>query len=116
MSVLSEALEFLGLAAGTPTSGDRYEYRLARTREEQRALAEAMRGLPMRFADRLPAQTTQRIRDAAARGHWEHAVDELISALHARGEAVTAEERDRLRALLEALDMPGERVETLLGH
>jgi hypothetical protein len=38
-------------------------------------------------------------------------MDELITALDARAEAVTLEE---LRAVLEALDMPGHRADALL--
>jgi hypothetical protein len=114
MSVLSEALEYLGLAAGTEVPGGRYEVRIARTRKEQRELAEAMRRLPGRFADRLSPRTVEQVRGAAAAGRWEQAVDELIIALHARAEAVTDQEREQLRAVLEALEMPGERADALL--
>jgi hypothetical protein len=114
MSVLSEALEFLGLAADSDASAGRYELRVARTRKEQRELAEAMRGLPGRFADRLSARTVEQVRGAAAAGRWEQAIDELIMALDTRAEMVTDQEREELRAVLEALDMPGEQVDALL--
>lgn len=41
-------------------------------------------------------------------------MDELITALDARAEAVTLEEREELRAVLEALDMPGHLADALL--
>jgi hypothetical protein len=86
---------------------------VARTRKEQRELADAMRRLPDRFADRLPARTVEQVRGAAAAGRWEHAVDELIIALQARAEAVTVEEREHLRHVLKALEMPDEPVDAL---
>lgn len=114
MSVLSEALEYLGLAAGSKVPGGRYEVQMARTRKEQRALASAMRALPGRFADRLSARTVEQVRAAAAAGQWEQAVDELIIALHTRAEAITDQEREELHAVLEALEMPAERADALL--
>lgn len=111
--MLSEALEFLGLAGGSEAPADRYELRVARTRKEQRELADAMRRLPDRFADRLSARTVEQVRAAAAAGRWEHAVDELITALQARAEAVTLEEREHLREVLKALEMPDEPVDAL---
>jgi len=112
--VLSEALEFLGLAGGAEAGANRSVRVQARTREEQRELAEAMRGLPGCFADRLSARAVEEVRSAAAAGRWEQAVDELIIALHARAEAITDQERGELCAVLAALDMPVERVEALL--
>jgi hypothetical protein len=115
MSVLNEALEFLGLAAGSKTHNDSYELVMPRTRKEQRELADAMRELPDRFAGRVPAHVLEQIRVAAAAGQWERAVDELISALHARGEVTSDQEHEKLRAVLRALDMPGERLDALMG-
>lgn len=101
MSVLNEALQVLGLAPGAA----RYcgpAPCASRPRQEQRELAATMRALPGRFADRLSASALERITGAAAAGRWEEAVDELITALHTRAEAVTDQERDELRAVLEA--------------
>jgi hypothetical protein len=114
MSVLSEALQFLGLTADTNTTYGRQELDMATTRNEQRKLAETMRALPGRFADRLSARALDQITGAAVAGQWEQAVDKLITALHARAEAVTAEEYDQLRALLRAMNMTGECLDTLL--
>jgi hypothetical protein len=103
MSVLNEALGVLGPAGD---SNGRYEPGMAKPRKEQRDLAEAMRQLPGHYADRLLARTLQRIIGTAAARQWEKTVDELITALHARAEAVTAAEHDDLHALLNALNMP----------
>jgi DNA transposition AAA+ family ATPase len=114
MSVLSEALEFLGLVEGSKARNVRYGSGMAKPRKEQRELAETMRRLPARYADRLPARTLEKIKGAAASGQWEKAVDRLVTALHARAEAVTTVEREELRAVLEALNMPVERVDNLV--
>jgi thioredoxin-like negative regulator of GroEL len=116
MSVLHEALEFLGLAAGSGAPGDQCELGMARTRKKQRELAERMRRLPGRFGDRLSARTLAEVRRSAAAGQWEKALDKLITGLHARGEAVSVEEREELLAVLRALDMPRERVDGLSGR
>jgi hypothetical protein len=113
MSVLNEALQFLGLAGGAA----RYcgpAPCASRPRQEQRELAATMRALPGRFADRLSSYALERITGAAAAGRWEEAVDELITALHTRAEAVTNQERDELRAVLAVMNMDGERVDGLL--
>jgi hypothetical protein len=115
MSVLSEALAFLGIVGDS----DRYARRdsgMCRTREEQRELAAAMRALPGRFVGRLSARALERITGAAAAGRWEEAVEELITALCARSEAVTDHERGELRAVLEALNMDGDRIDGLPRH
>jgi hypothetical protein len=113
MSVLNEALQFLGLAGGAARYWGPAPC-ASRPRQEQRELAATMRALPGRFADRLSASALERITGTAAAGRWEEAVDELITALCARAEAVTDQERDELRAVLEAMNMPGERVGGLL--
>jgi hypothetical protein len=113
MSVLNEALQFLGLAGGVARNRGPAPC-ASRPRQEQRELAEAMRALPGRFADRLSASALERITGAAAGGRWEEAVEELITALHARAEAVTDQERDELHAACEAMNMDGERVDGLL--
>jgi hypothetical protein len=49
-----------------------------------------MRTLPGRFADQLSARALDRTTAAAAAGRWEEAAEELIAALDARAEVVTA--------------------------
>jgi hypothetical protein len=75
-------------------------------RVEHRELAQAIRCLPERFTDRLPDRTLQRISIAASGGQWQQVLDDLIGSLHAYNQPVTAEERDQLRAALEALSLP----------
>jgi len=113
MNVLSEALELLGLAGGPMDGQERTELSMSRTRSEQRELADRMRRLPGLFADRIATRTLKKVADAASAGAWEQAVDDLILALHARGETVTDQERIELHLTLEALCMPAERVDAL---
>jgi hypothetical protein len=63
---------------------------------------------------RHPSKAGPAFGEAAAAGRWEQAVYELIIALHARAEAVTDQDRVELRAVLEALEMPGEGTYALL--
>jgi hypothetical protein len=78
-----------------------------------RELAQTMRRLPGRYTDRLGSRTLRRVTRAAAAGQFEKAVERLIRSLHARAEPVTADERDELRAVLEAMNMPDDRVDGL---
>jgi hypothetical protein len=112
MSVLNEALEFLGLT-GDSAPRDRYELRIPSTRKEQRELAATMRRLPGCFAGRLSARTVEQVQAWAATGRWEQAIDELITALHTHDAAVTGVERAELRAALAALDMPTDGIDCL---
>ncbi len=75
-----------------------------------------MRRLPGRFGDRLSVRALAEVRRSAAAGQWEKAVDKLITALHAREEAVSVEECEELLAVLRALGMPGERVDDVSGR
>jgi hypothetical protein len=77
-----------------------------------RELAQTMRHLPGRYTDRLGPRTLQRVTRAAA-GQFEKAVERLIWSLHAREEPVTADERDELCAVLEAMNMPDDRIDGL---
>jgi hypothetical protein len=113
MNVLSEALELLGLAGGSMDGQERTELSMARTRSEQRELADRMRRLPGLFADRISARTLKKVADAASAGAWEQAVGNLILTLHAQAEPVTDQERTELHLVLDALCMPAERVDAL---
>jgi hypothetical protein len=110
MGVLNEALEFLGIAGGSNRYGGQGS---GTARQEQQELAATMRALPGRFADRLSACARERVTGVAAAGRWEEAVDELVAALHARVEAVTAAEREELRTVLVTMNMDGDRVDGL---
>jgi hypothetical protein len=113
MSVLNEALTYLGILAG-PHRYNRPGTGTALTRQEQRELAARMRALPGRFVDRLSASALERISGAAAAGRWEQAVEELITALCARVAPVTATEHEELRAVLTSLNMAHEQLDALL--
>ncbi|MEV5754495.1 hypothetical protein AB0L00_42375 [Actinoallomurus sp. NPDC052308] len=85
------------------------------TPRQRRELAGAMRGLPGRYTDRIPTSTLRQITGSAATGRWEQAVDQLITVLDRLAPGITTRERDELRALSTALDMPVERVEVLVS-
>jgi hypothetical protein len=70
-----------------------------------------MRYLP--DADRLSSRTLQRVTSEASAGEFEKAVELLIRSLRARAEPVTVQERDELRAVLEAMNMPAEHIDAL---
>lgn len=80
---------------------------------EHRELAQIMRNLPGRYADRLPRRTVNQIQAAAAAGQWEYAVRRLVTRLRWQAAPVNAAERDELRIVLGALDMPGDLADTL---
>jgi hypothetical protein len=79
-----------------------------------RELAQTMRHLPGRYTGRIGPRTLQRVTSAAAAGQFERAVERLIRSLHVRAEPVTAGERDELRAVLEAMNMPDDRIDGLV--
>jgi hypothetical protein len=112
MAVWSEAVRLVRLAGGQLIR--RRRYRVASvTPQESRELAEVMRALPGRYADRLAPRTVQRITTAAAAGEWEYAIKALIRALISRSVPVTAGEREQLAAVADALGMPGVWVDAL---
>ncbi|GAB3971499.1 hypothetical protein GCM10029978_046800 [Actinoallomurus acanthiterrae] len=110
--MVQQALQYLGIVA--PHRYDRPPAVMAMTRQEHRELAARMRALPGRFADRLSASALARINVAARSGRWEEAVDELLTCLRARAEAITDAERGELREVMAALGVDGGRVEGLL--
>jgi hypothetical protein len=69
--------------------------------------------LPQKFADRIPQETLEIIELMDAGGEYGELASELAASLAAHKTPVTAEERDELRALLEAMNMPTEPVEQL---
>jgi hypothetical protein len=116
VGLLNEALAFLGLTADSAAGAGRYELAVPKTRAEQRELAEAMREIPGRYAARLSARSVEEITATAAAGQWEKAIDQLIIALHARAEIITAGEREELGGVLKVLGMSAECLEALLVH
>lgn len=66
-------------------------------------LADRAHALPDRFADRIEAQDLAHIRSAARGGEWTEEVDNLLACLQNAGRSITADERDELQAVLDAL-------------
>ena len=66
--------------------------------------------LPDRYANRVPPQDLDGMRSMANGGEWQELVDLLIASLIVTQAPVTPAERDELRSLLEAMDMPGHTV------
>lgn len=110
--LLLDVLWVLRVATGTQ-SRYRGSRSTARSTMEHRELAQIMRNLPGRYADRLPRRTVNQIQAAAAAGQWEYAVRRLVTRLRWQAAPVNAAERDELRIVLGALDMPGDLADTL---
>ena len=66
--------------------------------------------LPQRFADRIPQETLDIIELMDGGGEYGELTIELAASLAAHHAPVTAEERDELRELLEAMNMPTEPI------
>lgn len=62
--------------------------------------------LPDRYADRVRPEDLDGIRSMADGGEWQELVDLLIASLALTQACVTADERDELRSLAEAMDLP----------
>ena len=69
--------------------------------------------LPQQFADRVPPQTRESIELMNEGGEYGELTIELAASLAAHQVPVTAAERDELRALLEAMDMPVDPIAKL---
>ncbi|HKS92267.1 MAG TPA: hypothetical protein VJQ83_10095 [Tepidiformaceae bacterium] len=69
--------------------------------------------LPERFADRVSESTLWSIRRMRGGGEYGELTIELAASLAAHKTPVTPEERDELRALLEAMNMPTDPIDQL---
>jgi hypothetical protein len=69
--------------------------------------------LPRRFADRIPQDTLEIIELMDGGGEYGELTIELAAALAAHKTPVTPDERDELRALLEAMNMPTDPIDQL---
>ncbi len=67
---------------------------------------ERAEALPDRFADRVRPQDLDGLRSMADGGEWQELVDLLIASLTLTQAPITADERDELRSLAEAMDLP----------
>ena len=76
-------------------------------------VAQRASSLPRRFADRIPQQTMEIIELMDGGGEYGELTIELAASLAAHNTPVTPDERDELRALLEAMGMPTDPIEQL---
>lgn len=72
--------------------------------------------LPELFAGRLPESALEGMRSMANGGEWDELLDLLVAALRQTGTAVTADERDQLRAVLIGWGLPTGEVDGLAAH
>jgi hypothetical protein len=77
---------------------------------DKNEIARRASDLPKRFADRIPRDTLEIIKLMDGGGEYGELTIELAASLAAHKTPVTAEERDELRALLEAMNMPTEPI------
>jgi hypothetical protein len=73
-------------------------------------IIEQAEALPDRFADRLTESALWSIKRMRGGGEYGLLTIELAASLAAHNTPVTPEERDELRALLEAMSMPTEPI------
>ena len=66
--------------------------------------------LPGRYADRIRPQDLDGMRSMAECGEWQELVDVLLASLTTTQAPVTADERDELRSLAEAMDLPADQL------
>jgi hypothetical protein len=74
---------------------------------------ERAEALPERFADRLTESALWSIKRMRGGGEYGLLMIELAASLAAHNTPVTPDERDELRALLEAMSMPTNPIEQL---
>jgi hypothetical protein len=76
-------------------------------------IARRASNLPHRFADRISQDTLEIIELMDGGGEYGELTIELAASLAAHSTPVSPEERDELRALLEAMSMPTDPIERL---
>lgn len=69
---------------------------------------ERAEALPELFARRVRPEDLDGLRSMAGAGEWQELVDLLVASLSVTGAPVTVAERDELRSLLAAMDMPDD--------
>ena len=77
---------------------------------DEHEIARRASSLPQRFADRIPQNTVGILKLMDGGGEYGEMTIELAASLAAQHTPVTAEERDELRALLEAMHMPTDPI------
>lgn len=76
-------------------------------------IIEKAEGLPERFADRLTESALWSVKRMRGGGEYGLLTIEIAASLATHDMPVTAEERDELRELLEAMGMPTDPIEQL---
>ena len=79
---------------------------------DENEVIERLDALPDLYADRVRPVDLAAMRSLAGGGEWDELIDVLVASLNLTQAAVTSGERDELRSLLAAMDMP---VEPLTG-
>jgi hypothetical protein len=69
--------------------------------------------LPDRYADRVRPQDLDGMRSMADGGEWQELMDLLIASLNVTRAPVTADERNELRSLAQAMDLPADQLAAL---
>jgi hypothetical protein len=74
---------------------------------------ERTEALPERYADRVRPEDLDGLRSMAGGGEWQELVELLVASLILTRAPVSTGERDELRSLLEAMDLPAEALAEL---
>ena len=69
--------------------------------------------LPDRYADRVRPQDLDGMRSMADGGEWQELMDLLIASLNVTRAPVTADERNELGSLAQAMDLPADQLAEL---
>jgi len=69
--------------------------------------------LPDRYANRVRPQDLDGMRSMADGGEWQELVDLLIASLSLTRAPVTVDERNELRSLAEAMELPADQLAEL---
>src|ERR1700735_82675 len=69
--------------------------------------------LPDHYADRVRPQDLDGMRSMADGGEWQELLDLLIASLNLTRAPVTADERNELRSLAEAMELPADQLAEL---
>ena len=77
-------------------------------------IIERAEALPDRYANRVRPQDLDGMRSMADGGEWQELVDVLIASLAMTQAPVTSGERDELRTLAEAMDLPTDQLAGLI--
>jgi hypothetical protein len=67
---------------------------------------ERVEGLPERYAGRVRLEDLDGMRSMAGGGEWQELVELLVASLGLTQASVSAAERDELKSLLEAMNLP----------